>query len=116
MPHKIFRLVSTTGTSEQIVRILPEDYQLFCEAFDVDSLDDLFPEGTPAEEALLMINRALVRMVVNRDEWTDAFTDSTSLLTPRGQYRMKRGVLEGMRNFLKGFGGTIHGTYDDPDN
>ncbi|WP_109527281.1 MULTISPECIES: hypothetical protein [Nocardia] len=111
---KIFYQVNSTGTYVQTTQMSNStyDWDLFCHAFDVASLDDLFDE-TPAVDATPILQAAVDRMTANKAAWLSLMDPALSASQKNFWYNYKKtNVIGAMRYFSATEGGTITGTYD----
>lgn len=103
--ERIFHCIAD-ATNYHSKPIIPDNrYALWCKAFDVESLDDLF-DMTPAATAIPVLDTAL-------DRFNSHSEDLRPLLDPSdlGGLRGNRNMLLGIRTFLAANGGTISGAF-----
>lgn len=107
---KIFEIIASDSNLVSNPAVLDIRWDLWCAAFQVESLNDLF-DVTPAAQAIPLFDAAIERFNTHADELR-------ALLHPGDSFNLRtnRKILEGVRRFLAEHGGTISGAIEDPAN
>jgi hypothetical protein len=107
---KIFEIIASESNLVSHPAVQPYRWDLWCAAFQVETLDDLF-DVTPAAQAIPVIDAAIERFNTHSEELRPLVSAEDPF-----NLRTNRKTIEGIRNFLAAHGGTISGVFDDPTN
>ena len=104
---KVFHAVAESTNYEAAWSVQPYREQLWCAAFQVDSLDGYF-DMAPAGSAIRVLTYAIDRFDANTEELR-ALLHEQDFAGLRGNKR----IFQGMRTFLHANGGHISGAIDN---